>query len=363
MKKTKPTSEVENGARRKLRLGWIGSGFVGQVAHLSNFNEIPDVEIVALAELRPKLGRQVADRLGIHAVYPNHTELLAAEHSLDAVVAIVRREHTASVALDVLRSGVALLTEKPMAPTVSQAEDLVGAAVNSDVLYSNGFMRRHDDGVRKAKKIFDELIDSEEIGQPVFFRAYCFGGGDYCNISGDIRTDEPPPRHRILPIAPDWIPCKLEREYERFLNVFVHDINLIRFITGECPDVEHVQYQPASGSVGLEFRDFPGVFEFAHLDTDQYWEEGFEIVFSKGRLKVELAPAFLRNQPARVEITKELSSIDSLSAFPRAGWTWAFRNQALAFVENVLLGSQPLASGEDSINDLKVVESIWRKIV
>lgn len=349
---------------RPLRVGWIGSGFVGQVAHLANYSQLPNVKISALAELRPKLGRQVADHLGIAELYPNHLELLAAQRGqLDGVVAIVRREHTASVALDVLEAGIPLFTEKPMAPTLDQGEKLVAAAKAAGVLYSNGFMRRHDDGVKLAKNAINDMRKSGEIGEPVFLRCYCFGGGDYCNISGDIKTSEPPPRHRILPIAPDWVPHKLEKDYERFLNVFVHDINLLRFLADESPVVNYVQYGPTSGSVGLEFQEFPGVFEFAHLDTNQYWEEGIEIIFSKGRIKIELAPAFLRNQPARVEITKELSPTNMQSTLPRAGWAWAFRNQAAAFAKNVATGTPSIASGEDSLNDLAIVESIWKKIV
>ncbi len=50
---------------RKLKLGWVGSGFVGQVAHLVNYVEFPNVEIVGLAELRPKLGDRACRKYGI----------------------------------------------------------------------------------------------------------------------------------------------------------------------------------------------------------------------------------------------------------------------------------------------------------
>ena len=44
----------KNYLEKKIRLAWIGSGFVGQVAHLSSFSSLPNVEIVALSELREK---------------------------------------------------------------------------------------------------------------------------------------------------------------------------------------------------------------------------------------------------------------------------------------------------------------------
>ena len=208
--------------KRKIRVGLVGSGFIGQVAHLASYVDLPNVELVGLAELRPKLGKLVADRFNIPKLYDSHRNLLADQASqLDAVVAIVRREHTVSVAKDILQAGIPLFTEKPMAPTVAQGNSLVSISRELDCLYVTGFMRRHDEGVQLARTAFQDILSSGELGDPVLFRCYCFGGGDYCNISGQIRTEEPQPRHRELPIAPAWVPEALEKEYERFLNVFV----------------------------------------------------------------------------------------------------------------------------------------------
>ena len=41
-------------AKDKVRVGFIGSGFMGQKAHLDNFVAVQDCEIVALAEGREK---------------------------------------------------------------------------------------------------------------------------------------------------------------------------------------------------------------------------------------------------------------------------------------------------------------------
>ena len=85
--------------KNKLKLGWVGSGFIGQVAHLSNYIEIPNVEILALAELRPKLGEIACNKYGIPRYYKEHNALLD-DPDIEAIVAIVRRQHTAFVALE-----------------------------------------------------------------------------------------------------------------------------------------------------------------------------------------------------------------------------------------------------------------------
>jgi len=346
---------------KKIRIGWVGSGFVGQVAHLASYVEMPEIEIVGLAELRPQLGKLVCKKFDIPEFYDNHLSLIA-QADVDGIVAIVRREHTASVATDILRQGIPLFTEKPMAPTLEQGEKLVDIATKNGCLYATGFMRRHDEGVQMAKALLDELVTTKELGDVLFFRCYCFGGGDYCNIDGYIKTDEPKPMHLILPTAPEWLPQELEKKYESFLNVFVHDVNLIRYLVGNTPVVTQVDYREISGTVSFDFGDFPGVFEFAHLETTRFWEEGIEIVFANGRLVLELSPAFLRNQAAVVKVYKESRNGTTEVIIPKADWTWAFKRQAEAFVGNLQGSTESLASGIDSLEDLRLVETIWRQI-
>ena len=39
---------------RKVRLGYVGCGFMAQKVHIPNFTTIPDCELLALAELDRK---------------------------------------------------------------------------------------------------------------------------------------------------------------------------------------------------------------------------------------------------------------------------------------------------------------------
>ena len=73
-------------ADRKMRIGFVGVGGMGQCAHLRNYVTVPDCEVVAIAELRRELGRKVAAALRRPAVYADHEEMLAKE-KLDGIVA------------------------------------------------------------------------------------------------------------------------------------------------------------------------------------------------------------------------------------------------------------------------------------
>ena len=107
---------------KKIKIGWVGSGFVGQVVHLVNFAYLNNVEIFDLAELRQKLGRAVCQKYDIPNYYKNHHELMN-NSKIDVIIAIVNSKHTASVANDILKKRFNLFTEKPMAATYDQAKN------------------------------------------------------------------------------------------------------------------------------------------------------------------------------------------------------------------------------------------------
>ena len=70
----------------KVKVGFAGVGFMGQVAHLRNYVRIPECEVVAIAEPRQELAGMVAAKYGIERIYKNHLEL-AEDPDVEAVVA------------------------------------------------------------------------------------------------------------------------------------------------------------------------------------------------------------------------------------------------------------------------------------
>ena len=245
----------------RLQVGWVGAGFVGQAAHLERFIKFPETKIVALAELREGLRANVSSSYNIPNTYKDHKQLLK-HNDCDAIIAVVNRRNTFQVAKDILESGRHLLTEKPMAPTKPEAQELVDIAESKGVVYAVGFMRRYDDGVRRARKVIHDLMQSGELGNVISLRIFVEAGNDYCGISQRIMTDEP----RLFPpaeyIAPSWLSKKWHVEYEKFVNICSHDINLIRFLIPEKISVSAVDFRPKGFSYALlDFGRFPGTLE------------------------------------------------------------------------------------------------------
>ncbi len=341
-----------------LNIGMIGAGFVGQLAHLANYADIPECRVLGLAEVRPKLRELVSKRYDIPRAYARHSEMLE-DPDIEAVVVVTRRHHTGPIALECLRAGRHLLTEKPMAATLDQASTLVGAQQPGTV-YAVGSMRRHDEGVEMARRMLAELRESKELGEVLLVRLFCYGGQDYCNMPGFVDSGEPRPDE--LPswsLAPEWLPRTWHDDYDNFVNVYVHAINLLRHLCNDTPEVRHADLRRRhGGTVLLDFASFPAVLEYGEMDHND-WIEGVEVVFSRGRLKLSLPPALLRNVPAKVELYRNTGRGEEIVA-PLANWSWSFRRQAEAFVADVHHGRQPIASGQDALEDMALIEAIWQ---
>lgn len=100
----------------KIKIGFVGAGYMGQRAHIANYATLPDVELTGLAEGRTEIAKAVAQRYGIKTIYSNHQEMLE-KAKLDAVVAIMHFNLHHAVVPDILEKGLPLLTEKPICVT------------------------------------------------------------------------------------------------------------------------------------------------------------------------------------------------------------------------------------------------------
>src|SRR5205807_4186025 len=122
----------------------------GRWAHLETYARLPNVELVAVAEGRPRLARLVADRYGFRRLYPDH-HALAADAEVDAVVSVMGFDLNYGVVRDLLAAGKHVATEKAMCLTVDGARELIEGARAAGRVYQVGYMKRFDPAVLHAR--------------------------------------------------------------------------------------------------------------------------------------------------------------------------------------------------------------------
>jgi predicted dehydrogenase len=117
---------------RKIRLGLAGAGMIATVDYgiLPNFGPIADkAEFVAIASPGVERARKVAADFGIAAVFPSLNAMLQ-EVDLDAVVNLTPIPSHYETSLAILEAGKHLVTEKPIATTIEEADTLCALAEN-----------------------------------------------------------------------------------------------------------------------------------------------------------------------------------------------------------------------------------------
>lgn len=331
---------------------------MGQLAHIVNYAENENCEIVALAEYRSELRQKVADRYGVSRTYENHVELLK-DSEVEAVIVVTPRNITGPVAYDCLKAKKHVLTEKPMAGTSEQGEKLVQEAERYNLQYVVGYMKRYDEGVIEGKNILLSLIESSDLGSILFVRVHCFMGDSFCNPSGYIETYEDSPESvASWPTHPDWVPTCYELDFAGYVNTYSHNTNLLRFLFDKTPRVDFVNFTRMDGRIAvLNMGDFICSLETGRSDY-HYWDEIIQIYFKRGHLTIKTPPALLRNITAKVELYR--SGDKPETKIYSGNWTWAFKRQANAFVEDILNKTPSMSQGIDALEDLKLCEQMWK---
>lgn len=167
---------------RKLKVGIIGTGWIAG-AHIEQYKKMPDVDIVAAADLIPgKAAKFMADwGLPDARIYLSGHEMLEAEPSLDAVsVCTYNRQH-APCAIDALEHGVNVLLEKPFTVTLDEAVGVMRAERKSGKILSIGFQPRFNPNMQMVKKV----VESGELGRVYYIQT---GGGRRRGIPAPFGT-------------------------------------------------------------------------------------------------------------------------------------------------------------------------------
>jgi len=109
----------------KVRLAVVGCGAVAQIHHLPAIAVSGRVEAAVLVDADEKRARALADRFGVPEVATDFRDLPGRVEA--AVVALPNSLH-APVSIELLRRGVHVLVEKPMATTVRECDEMIAAA-------------------------------------------------------------------------------------------------------------------------------------------------------------------------------------------------------------------------------------------
>lgn len=192
---------------KKLNVGIIGAGRIGQVHAKSITYHIPQAKIVAISDIYYEGAEKVAESLGIPNAYKDYHEILN-NPEIDAVLICSSTDTHADIAVEAAEAGKHIFCEKPVDLTVAKIKKVIAAVEKAGVKLQIGFNRRYDHNFAEIKRLANDgklgklqtiKITSRDPEPPSI---------DYVKVSGGI-----------------------------FLDMTVHDFDMARFIGGEVEEV------------------------------------------------------------------------------------------------------------------------------
>lgn len=259
-----------------LRIGLVGAGAIGQLAHLPVLARRSDVRIAGLVTADDALTEENLRRWPIESGYESLTAMIE-RAALDAVLVLTPKHLHSPFVLEALEAGVDVFSEKPLASTLDDASDLVDAAARASGLLMVGFNRRYAEVYRTARAAFGDRRARFLVGQ----------------------------KHRV------------GTEHRATLENGIHMVDLLRWFGGEAVDVQASSWAPdpyrEEGAAALIRFDTGTTAVFAAVRSAGEWDERLDAYGDATSVRVVA--------PEEVSIVRDgVSTVTQMR--PRStGWT------------------------------------------
>lgn len=160
----------------------IGAGMAGR-SHAAGYRAaptlydagLPDVRLVAIADVNADFAADTARRYGYERAETTW-QAIAEAPDIDVVSVVVANPLHREIVEGLLAAGKHVLCEKPLAPSVADAEAMVAAAEASGLEAAVGFTFRRSPAIAAVR---------EQVGSGVIGRPLHFNGHYWCDYAAD----------------------------------------------------------------------------------------------------------------------------------------------------------------------------------
>jgi predicted dehydrogenase len=152
-----------------IRVGIIGAGDIAR-NHVLAYQQLPDVEIVGVADIVPGRAAAFAKQFNIPLSFTSYHDLLNMPE-IEAVDVCTYNQAHRQPTVDALTSGKHVLVEKPLAAKLDDAIAMISASEKTGKILHTAFWTRWQPNMQVARKI----VQSGELGDVYYVQMV--GGG------------------------------------------------------------------------------------------------------------------------------------------------------------------------------------------
>ena len=318
---------------RPVRIALIGAGVFVRKAHAPSLLELGDAaQIVAVYSRTRASAETVADSIPYDVDIYTDIAALLADESVEAVDIVLPIPMLPEVVSQALAAGKHVFSEKPIAPTVAEAQDLIARSrPYGDRVWMVGENWRYEEAFQVAA----QAIRAGRIGQPVF-----------CDVSLQLAV-----KADSAYVQSTWRQSG-EVVGGYLLDGGVHHVAGLRVLLGEIESVcaltaaHRADLPPADTmSVALRFASgIVGTYLITYAVGSTLGSDEVHIGGSEGSMRVSRGELVLERG--------EESERQQFNVFI------SVREELAAFVAAVRNGAQHRNSPEEALQDLAVVEAM-----
>ena len=152
---------------KTVKVGMVGTGFVGDLHHASFKGWVHNAEVVAVSS--PNNAAKFADERGIPKSYGDYREMLK-DKEIDIIDIGIPNDLHCQVVVDAAKAGKHVIIEKPLCVTLEEADEMIETCKKAGVLLMYAEELLFAPKYVRVKK----LIEEGAIGEP--FLAKAIGG-------------------------------------------------------------------------------------------------------------------------------------------------------------------------------------------
>jgi len=327
-----------------VRVGFIGAGQISEL-HARAYRDNPSGRLVAIVDADAYRAEKQAALYGCDRWYVDYREMLD-DTEIDAVEILLPHHLHLPVTLDALGAGKHVSLQKPMAMSVSEADQMITAAENSGKLFRVFENFRSYEPFIRART----LIDDGAIGTPVAIRVKVTNGR---GVGGWTQPDAAR-AWRYDPETGGGPPSIFDHGY--------HIASIVPFLMGHVEKVHTMTDSSKAGTSG--FSGSPAIISWKHVGADIYgsWEtvhakdltlnthyypgdEWVEVTGERGVLMVTRCSGNLYNE-APVILYRD-GGAQRLTDM-ETDWGDSFEAGGKEFTRAIVEGFQPDLSGEEA---------------
>jgi predicted dehydrogenase len=151
---------------KSVNIGVIGAGGIAQGAHLPAYENCPNANLVAIADVNEEALKKASEKFSIPNTYTDYREMLKRD-DIDAVSICTPNFLHKDPAIAALKAGKDVLVEKPLAMNAAEGEEIVRAVKETGKQCMVGFVMRYSAEAQVIKR----YVEAGELGDIYYGRA------------------------------------------------------------------------------------------------------------------------------------------------------------------------------------------------